>query len=188
MADTPISGLATVGSVAGTNEFMLNEAGTEKKCSATQIAAFVSPAASDTVAGVLEVAIQSEQETGTDVVRAVSPGRQALHPSACKFWVSLDAASTTIFASYNVSSNANTGTGDADVTLTTAFSDANWCGIVDSFDTANAWDNEECQNSGFNAQAAGSFGILCSTITDGNTAACSLTDPNAWNVFGFGDQ
>lgn len=188
MADTKISDLTAVESVAGANEFMLNEAGTEKKCSATQLATFVSPAASDTVAGVIEIAVQSEQETGTDTTRAVTPGRQHFNPSACKFWVNLDSDTTTINASYNVSSQANTGVGDADITLTTAFSSADWCGIVDSFDSTNGWDAEECQNSGFNAKAAGSCGILCSTISDGNNAVCSLTDPDDWRVMGFGDR
>jgi hypothetical protein len=188
MADTPISGLTAVASVAGANEFMLNEAGTEKKCSATQIAAFVSPAASDTVAGVIEIAIQSEQETGSDVVRAVTPGRQQFHPSAAKFWVKWTGGSTTILASYNIDSIANTATGDADGTITTDFSGADWCGKVTTLTAANGWDAQEMQSSGFNAQAAGTFGVLCSTITDGNTAACSLTNPDSWHVCGFGDQ
>ena len=41
MADTKISALSAVSSVAGTNEFAVNEAGTSKKASATQIAAFI---------------------------------------------------------------------------------------------------------------------------------------------------
>ena len=188
MADTPISGLTAVASVAGTNEFMLNEAGTEKKCSATQIAAFVSPAASDTVAGVLEIATQAEQETGTDVVRAVSPGRQHNHPSACKFWAKVTGNSTTMVASYNMTSWANTGVGDNDGTIATDFSSANWCGIVRTLDATDGWDAQECENSGLNAQAAGTFGVLCSVITDGNTAATVLTNPDSWHVCGYGDQ
>lgn len=188
MADTAISGLTAVASVAGTNEFMVNEAGTEKKATATQIATFVSPAASDTVSGILEIAIQSEQETGTDVVRAVTPGRQQYHPSAAKFWVKVTGGGTTIVASYNMDSWANTATGDNDGTITTDFSSADWCGIVRTFDATNGWDAQECENSGLNAQAAGTFGVLCSVITDGATAACSLTNPDSWHVCGFGDQ
>lgn len=188
MADTPISGLTAVASVAGTNEFMLNEAGTEKKCSATQLATFVSPAASDTVAGVLEIATQAEQETGTDTGRAVCPGRQHNHPSACKFWVKWTGASTTILVSYNMTSIANTATGDADGTIATDFSGVDWCGIVTTVEDTNGWDAQECQGKGFNAQAAGTFGVLCSTISDGATAVCSLTNPNQWHCFGYGDQ
>lgn len=188
MADTKISALTAVASVVGTHEFAVNEAGVSKKASGTQLAAFTSPAASDTVAGILEIAIQSEQETGTDVVRAVTPGRQQYHPSAAKFWVKWTANSTTIVVSYNMASIADTAIGDADGTIATDFSGADWCGVVTTFDTTNGWDNEECQGCGLNAQAAGTFGVLCSTITDGATAVCSLTDPDNWHVVGFGDH
>lgn len=188
MADQPISAATGVASVAGANEFAVNEAGASKKASATQIAAFASPAASDTVAGVLEIATQAEIETGTDVVRAVTPGRQHNHPSAAKFWAKVTGGSTTMVASYNMTSWANTATGDNDGTIATDFSSANWCGIVRTLDATDGWDAQECQNSGLNAQAAGTFGVLCSTITDGNTAACSLTNPDSWHVMGFGDQ
>jgi hypothetical protein len=188
MADTAISGLAAVSSVAGANEFVVNEAGTEKKASATQIAAFVSPASSDTVAGVIEIATAAEQETGTDVVRAVTPGRQHAHASAAKFWVKWTGNSTTMVASYNMTSIADTAVGDADGTIATIFSGANWCGVVKTRTDANGWDAQECQGCGFNAMAAGTFGVLCSTITDGNTAVCSLTDPTSWYACGFGDQ
>jgi hypothetical protein len=187
MADTKISALTGVASVAGSNEFAVNEAGTSKKASGTQLAAFTSPAASDTVAGLIEIAIQSEQETGTDTVRAVTPGRQHFHPSAAKFWVKWTANSTTILVSYNMTSIADTAVGDADGTIATDFSGADWCGLVETVEDVNGWDNEECQGSGLNAQAAGTFGVLCSTITDGATAVTSLTDPNQWHVLGYGD-
>lgn len=44
MADTKISALSAVASVAGANEFGVNEAGTSKKASASQIAVFVGTA------------------------------------------------------------------------------------------------------------------------------------------------
>jgi hypothetical protein len=187
VADTKISALTAVASVAGSNEFAVNEAGTSKKASGTQLAAFTSPAASDTVAGLIEIAVQSEQETGTDTVRAVTPGRQNFHPSAAKFWVKWTANSTTILVSYNMTSIADTAVGDADGTIATDFSGADWCGMVTTVEDVNGWDNEECQGSGFNAMAAGTFGVLCSTITDGGTAVTSLTDPNQWHVLGYGD-
>jgi len=43
MADTKISALAAVAEVAGANEFAVNEAGTSKKASATQVRAFIGP-------------------------------------------------------------------------------------------------------------------------------------------------
>ena len=187
MADIKISALTAVASVAGSNEFAVNESGTSKKCSATQLAAFTSPAASDTVSGIVEIAVQSEQETGTDTTRAVPPGRQHFHPSAAKFWVKWTANSTTILVSYNMTSIADTAVGDADGTIATDFSGADWAGHVCTVEDTNGWDAEEVQGAGFNAHAAGTFGVLCSTITDGGTSVTNLTDPNQWMALGFGD-
>lgn len=55
MADTKFSALTGVSSVAGTNEFGLNEAGTSKKASAAQIAAFVK-----SVSGVYNASVASQ--------------------------------------------------------------------------------------------------------------------------------
>lgn len=146
-------------------------------------------AASDTASGKIELAIQSEMETATDVVRAVTPGRQHFHPAASKFWVYWTANSTTILKSYNIDSIADTAVGDADGTITTDFSDANWAGFVCTNDaTANGWDADSIQSSGFNARAAGTFGVLCGIMVDGGTAAGNLIDPQQWQVVGFGDQ
>lgn len=102
------------------------------------------------------------------------------------FWVYWTANSTTILASYNMTSIADTAVGDADGTIDVDFSSANWAGFVSTNDTTNGWDAEEVQSSGFNARAAGTFGVLCSTITDGGTAVTSLTDPDQWQVMGMG--
>jgi hypothetical protein len=99
------------------------------------------------------------------------------------FWT---ANSTTMLESFNMDSIADTATGDADGTISTDFNSATWTALIATQDTTNGWDAEEVQGSGFNAKAAGTFGVLCSTITDGGTAAASLTDPDQWNVVGFG--
>ena len=188
MADTKISALTAVGAAAGANEIAVNEAGTSKKASLTQVEALIAPAASDTVAGKLEIAIQSEQETGTDVVRAVSPGRQHFHPSAAKFWVKATGNSTTIVVSYNMTSWADTGVGDADGTIATDFSGADWCGQVSIIDSTVAWDATFTEGYGFDAQAAGTFGVKCGKMQDGGTAAATVEDPDSWHVCGFGDH
>lgn len=190
MADTKISALTAIDAVAGGDEFAANDvsAVASKKVTATQLAAFIAPAASDTVAGVLEIATQAEQETATDVVRAVSPGRQQFHPSAAKFWVKATANSTTIVVSYNMTSWADTGVGDADGTIATDFSGADWCGMVSIIDSTLAWDATFTEGYGFNAQAAGTFGVLCGKMQDGGTAAATVEDPDSWHVVGYGDQ
>jgi hypothetical protein len=127
-------------------------------------------------------------ETATSTTEFVTPLGQPKHPASCKFWVRWTGNSTTILSSYNVTSIADTNVGDADITLTTVFSATSWAGFVNTLDATNGWDDQEMERSGFNAIAAGTAGVLCSVITDGNTAVCSLTDPDSWNAFGFGDQ
>lgn len=74
------------------------------------------------------VAAQSDQETATSTVLAVTPGRQQYHPSAAKGWIIFDGTATppTILASYNVSSITDNGAGDWTINWTTAFSSANY--------------------------------------------------------------
>jgi hypothetical protein len=103
------------------------------------------------------------------------------------FWVYWTGNSTTILASYNMTSIANTGTGDADGTIDIDFSSANWAGFVTTSDsTATGWDADSIQSSGFNAKAAGTFGVLCGLMIDGTTAVGNLTNPQQWSVVGFG--
>ena len=144
--------------------------------------------ATDTTTGVVEIAVQTEMEAGSDTARAVTPGRQHFHPSAAKFWVYWTANSTTILKSYNTTSIADTAVGDADITIGTDFSDANWAGFVSTNDSsANGWDSDSIQSSGFNARAAGTTGVLCGQMIDGTTAVGNLIDPQQWQVVGFGD-
>lgn len=134
------------------------------------------PAASDAAQGALEIAIQSEMETATDVLRAVVPGRQHFHPGHPKFWAYADPAGVLI-TSYNVTSITDTGTGRMTVTIATDFSSANWCCVatVDSPPTAERYAAVE-------AKTAGTV-IVSSTLDTG-----APDDPVAYNVVGFGDQ
>jgi hypothetical protein len=187
MPDTEI-GAATAQTAATGDEIAANRAGADAKLLVEDVALTLA-AASDTVAGKIEIAIQSEMETGTSTTLAITPGRQHFHDSACKFWVYWTGGTTTILRDYNVDSIANTTTGDADITITTDFSDANWCGLVCTNDaTTTGWDAATIQSCGFNARAAGTAGVLCGTIDDGNTAAASLTDPDQWQACGYGDH
>jgi hypothetical protein len=193
MADTKITDLDENTAPVSTDLMVIvdDPAGTpaSQKLTLANLTTLVAPAASDTVAGKIEIAIQSEQETGTDTTRAVTPGRQHYHPSAAKFWVAWTGNSETILASYNVASVTDTTVGDAEGTIATDFSGAAWCGVVTTLETGtDGWDSNSIQSSGFNARAAGSFGVLCGVMVDGGTAAGNLTDPDEWHVLGFGDQ
>ena len=73
MADVKISGLTAKGAtLEATDELEINEAGTSKKVTGQQIVDLV-PAASDTVAGIVELATDAEGITGTDTAKAVTP-------------------------------------------------------------------------------------------------------------------
>jgi len=93
-------------------------------------------AASDTVAGVIEYAIQSEQETGTSNVLAVTPGRQHFHQSAVKFWAQFDEAANED-ATYNVASINDDGVGFWTITIATDFSSGNYCAVGMGHHTSN---------------------------------------------------
>jgi hypothetical protein len=83
-------------------------------------------AASDTVAGIVELATTAETQTGTDATRAVTPaGLSATSP--IKAWATFNGTTATLIASSNVASVTRNGTGDYTVTFTNAISDANYC-------------------------------------------------------------
>jgi hypothetical protein len=88
------------------------------------------PIASDTVLGVIEIAIQSEQESGSDATKAVTSGRQHFHPSAAKAWGMAVGAGTSLTVSYNITSVGDTGTGRLGVTIATDFSAATYAAVV----------------------------------------------------------
>lgn len=78
-------------------------------------------------------AAQSDQETSTSTVTYVSPGRQHFHPSAAKVWASWTCVTTTTLkASYNMTSLTDNGTGDTTATIATDFS------AVDTYAIATA--------------------------------------------------
>jgi hypothetical protein len=94
-------------------------------------------AASDTAGGLIELAIQSEMETATDVARAVTPGRQHYHPTHPKAWGKAG-ISGSLTASSGISSVTDNGAGDITWTWTTAFSSANYCPVGAAFHAAGA--------------------------------------------------
>ena len=144
--------------------------------------AWVAESASDTAPGVIEIATQAEQETGTDTLRAVTPGRQHFHPSAAKFWavVSVSGGTPSIVASYNVTSITDTAVGRLTITIATDFSSANYCCVV-SVESDNGT-NGRFSGVSQSAQAAGTIEVFCRD--NGN----ALFDPAKYFVVGFGDQ
>lgn len=95
-------------------------------------------AASDTVAGVIEYAVQSEQETATSNTLAVTPGRQHFHPSAAKGFGVITPA-TTVTTSYPASGVSVVKNSDGDFTIThgLTFSSANY--VVSFTPLSGSW-------------------------------------------------
>jgi hypothetical protein len=149
----------------------------------------VSPlAAADSISGPIEIAIQSEMEAGTDVLRAVTPGRQHFHPGHPKFWVRATANSTTIQESYNVTSVADTATGQMTVTIATDFAGATWC-CIPGVEANSTTTGSYAVTSDNGTIAAGTVVLeswLC--IPSGGGANNALTDPTSWHACGFGDH
>lgn len=187
MADTKVSALTAIDAVAGGDKFPVADASdltVSKSATADQIATYVAPAASDTVAGKIEIAVQAEMEGGTDNTRAVTPGRLHFHPSSVKCWVSSTQSSTTIQESYNVASVADTATGRSTVTIATDFAGTTYC-VIPGAEHNSASGTTQTYQIDNGSRAAGSY-IIESWQVDGTEA---LTDPSAsWFSVAFGDQ
>jgi hypothetical protein len=142
-------------------------------------------AASDTVAGKIEIAIQSEMETGTDTARAVVPGRQHFHPSACKGWGKA-AGSGSLTVGYNMDAVTDTGTGRLGVNITTDISSANYAIVSSVASVATTLTVATVDNGGLiykDSQAAGTFGIW---DYDDTATTHVAQDPQSyfWAIFG----
>lgn len=135
------------------------------------------PAASDSAAGTIEVAVQSEMEAGSSTTLAVTPGRQQFHPSAAKAWVRFNGSGTPgVVIGYNVSSITDHGVGDYSTNFTTAFSTANYAINVSASNALAVINNS--------AAAPTTTACRIATIT---TAGAS-TDPAIVGCSFFGDQ
>lgn len=176
---TAVSGLAT-----GNNGVLITSAGGVPSISSTLPAAVQSNiTATGAVTGtsfntITGVAAQSDQETATSIVTVVTPGRQQYHPSAAKvwcFWTSI--TTTTILASYNVTSLTDGGTGLTTVNFTTSFSSANYA-VQFKCDDGSA----NTTLPVLNTWATGS--VLCAAKNNSGTN----TDMSKQSMEAFGDQ
>jgi hypothetical protein len=129
--------------------------------------------ASATQEGLIELAIQSEMETATDVVRAVTPGLMLHHPGVAKAWAKF-ATDGTLNASYNVTGVVKDSVGDWTVTLGTDFGTADYSVNLSVLNAANIFIRVV-------TQAAGTFTIKATDV--GGTDA----DPTTIYFQCFGD-
>lgn len=116
-------------------------------------------AASDTVAGGIEIAVQSEMEAASSAVLAVTPGRMQYHPAVIKAFalITFSAGTPSTARGTNVSSYTDHAVGDVTANFTTAFSDASYIVLLGVEDQSAS----EPMNPSvvFNGRAAGSVRI-----------------------------
>lgn len=128
----------------------------------------------------LAYASQAEQETGTAVDRAVTPGRQHFHSSAVKLWGYVDrSAGTPTLSSpdYNITSVTDDGAGQTIVTIDTDFSTAVYApGVSCTADGGATFVAPHCHTL-----AAGSFKVTVNT-------SASAVDTASFAVWAFGDH
>lgn len=134
----------------------------------------------NTAAAATAAASQAEQETGTDITKMVTPGRQQYHPSAAKFWLRFNGTGTiAINTSYNITSITDDGVGMYTGTIDTDLSSGGYC----VGGAAKATDNNanEADFASIGAVVAGSFFI--ETVNANGTR----TDCVVISAWGFGD-
>lgn len=167
MADTKISALPAVGSVAGTNEFAVNEAGTSKKASATQITTYLGTVGMPRVKALAaDHAISST--TATEVTGL---GPMTLEAGTYTFKYSLIVQSATTSVSPMLGINF-TGTA-ATRTFIWMFADGSTSLLAQLF----TMDDEGIQTVGFiSGRASKTF--TTTTPNLGSTAALAVTTAN----------
>jgi hypothetical protein len=126
-------------------------------------------------------ATQAEMEAGTATTKYVTPQGVNWHPGAAKFWVIFTGNSTTITASWNMTSITD-GTTQATVTIATDFSGTAWCCLATAISAAATAAGTRLASA--LTMAAGSIIVFC---VDG-AATTALADPTSWCVAGWGDQ
>ena len=141
----------------------------------------IKQAASDSATGVLEIAVQSEMETGTSTTLAVTPGRQHWHPGHPKVWCKANSAGA-ISVSYNMTSVTDNASGDITFTFATDFSSADYAAFVSVYRSLSTTTNFAPFFDTSTAVAAGAIRAQF------RNASGSLIDPSAWFFLALGDQ
>lgn len=135
-------------------------------------------------------ASQAEQETGTSLLKNVTPGTQHYHPSAAKAWgqLSLAAGTPTLNVNRNVTSVTDNAAGDFTFNFTTAFSSSSYAVLaVPSMHEQDVAPTARGMVAGPSAAAAPTTSALRIAVIGSNTAN-SAADPELLSVATFGDQ
>lgn len=128
-------------------------------------------AASDTAAGVVEIAVQSEMEARSSTTLAVTPGRQHYHPAHPKAGGNFNGQGTPAFAAGDVGMGAITdnGTGDYTLAIDTAFSGTGYWQTVFARDDSTANSYMSATDSGSKTTTAFQVQVRDSNNTNQDT-------------------
>lgn len=136
-------------------------------------------------------ASQTSMEAAGTTRSFVSPSRQHFHPGHPKFWemATVSGAVPTSQASYNLTSIADTATGQLTCTIATDFSSANWKADLQTEMTSTtlteAGGNINHPFIAFGGIAAGTIQVDAADFT---ATTHVRRDPTSWHVGGSGDQ
>ena len=123
------------------------------------------PAATTSTQGAVQLATSSDEATGTSSTLVVTPAVQQAHASAAKAWVNFyGSGSTTIRASYNVSSVVYNATGDYTVNFTSVL-DPDFSAVASPGNQGGIVNNRSVST---NNQSSSACRVL---VTVSNTAA-----------------
>jgi hypothetical protein len=129
----------------------------------------------------IAVATQAQQETGTSVRAAVTPGRQQFHPSAAKAWVQYDSGGG-LTASYNLTSVTDNSPGNLSPVWATDFSGAAYC-IVANHESAHSSTSATTWTTQVLSRVAGGCNIATIRMSD-----FTQIDVTYVSVVAYGDQ
>lgn len=172
MADTKISALTAVGTPAGAQEVPVNDAGTTKKLTLTQINAYTEPVSASSVAA--QSAVFASDTIVSGSVVTIAPARlQAGSFYRCRFSVTKSAAGVAV-ATATLRMGTLGTTGDAAI-CTFTFPSAQTAAVDNMFVECLA--NFRSVGAGTAAVVAGELILLRSNTTTGflSTAATTLT-------------
>lgn len=135
------------------------------------------PITSTTQQGLIELATAGEMETGTDTTRAVTPGLQHRHHSACKAWAR-STPGDVLSAGYNVSSVTDAATGIAIFTYATPFTGGTYVLIP----AIIPLDPNPDTDSDLQFVCVTATQAATCTITSSRIGAAAGEDPTAWMI------
>lgn len=141
--------------------------------------AWAAEGATTSQTGTVVLADSPTMETATDLSKAVTPGRQHMHPGHPKVWgnATVSSGTPTLQSSYNMTSITDSGTGNLSMTIATDFSSAQYASLIS---VANDGVANVVQ---YGSVTAGSFSGQVQ-----RSSSEASNDPAGWSWEALGDQ